>query len=690
MEFKKYSSIENSYRDLYVDKIRTYFPGETFVVQEKVDGCLESRTKIAMADGSTKTITNIVNNKITDLVLGMDENGKIIETPILNHFNNGKTKDWLKIEFSKKGGSRGSPYGIVRCTPNHKFYVNGEYIPAENLRAGNFITHKRSELYLSFIQKEILKGKMLGDGSLVNSSVSFNQKKEHEQYIDYTLELLQNIAGNKQKEQISGYGTTMCRTRTISNIKIQELFSNWFTDKKVVPKITLSPISLAFWYMDDGSLSHHKDQNDRACFATNGFDEESVDNLLNSLSNLGLKGEKYQSKGWIIRLNCDSADKMFTLIAPYIPEVMQYKLPERYRLGSSIFRLEHKAEYKPNLEKQEILSIEKCSDFVSKNKYDIETGTHNFFANGVLVHNSNFAFYTDGKEVKPAKRTMFLEGDAVKQFFHADKIIERYHDKILGVFESILEHVNGAALEISIHGELCGGNYPHPDVEQISGVKGVNSKVYYSPDLEFTVFDIKVNGSYIGVQPMNTVCTLNGVPFCGVLFEGKLDECLAYNNKFPTTIPGMFDLPPIEGNNCEGVVIRTKKSLYCPNGERLLLKNKNEAFNEKNGVGKIKTKRESKPFPEHLVKYRDEIELFITENRLRNVISKTGVPEEKGKVFGVLIKEFNHDIIIDFLKENEDFKELGKSDQKLITNHSNKQACVLIRRNLDNIVDGRF
>ena len=306
------------------------------------------------------------------------------------------------------------------------------------------------------------------------------------------------------------------------------------------------------------------------------------------------------------------------------------------------------------------------------------------------VHGSNFSFYTDGKEVKVAKRKNFLEGDEIKQFFHADTIVEKYKDKILGVFESVKEHVNGAVAEISVHGELCGGNYPHDDVKKNNSVKAIQKGVYYHPDVEFIAFDIKVNGSYIGILPMNTVCVLNGIPFCGVLFEGKLDECLEYSNEFPTTIPNMFDLPSIEGNNCEGVVIRSKSALYAPNGERLILKNKNESFNEKHGVGKVKIKKEAKPFPEHLVKFREEIVSYITENRLRNVISKTGIPEEKNKVFGTLIKEYNHDIIIDFLKENEDLKELEKSEQKLITNKSNQLAASVIRRNLDNIVDGNF
>ena len=306
------------------------------------------------------------------------------------------------------------------------------------------------------------------------------------------------------------------------------------------------------------------------------------------------------------------------------------------------------------------------------------------------IHGSNFSIYTDGKEVQAAKRSKFLSEDELIGFYHCDQIMDRYRNQILGIFESVKEHVNGAVGEIAIFGELCGGNYPHEDIEKNNTVKGVNSQVFYSPNIEFVVFDIKVNGVYIGVTEVNTVCSLNGIPFTGVLFEGKLDECLAYQNEFPTTIPAMFDLPRIEGNLCEGVVIRTKKALYCPNGERLLLKNKNEAFNEKHGVGKVKTKKERKPFPEHLIKYRDEIELFITDNRLRNVISKTGIPENKSKVFSTLIKEFNHDIVIDFLKENEDFKTIDKADQKLITNASNQTACQLIRRNLDNIVDGRF
>ena len=161
MDFKKFTSIENSYRIKEIQSIQINFPGEEFVVQEKIHGCLENRTKITMADGTTKTISEIVNNKIKDNVLGLDVNGKIVETPILNHFINGETENWLKIKFEKNGQDRGKSFGVIRCTPNHKFYIDGEYVKAETLKPGDYITHKRKKLHLSFIQKQVLIGKMM-------------------------------------------------------------------------------------------------------------------------------------------------------------------------------------------------------------------------------------------------------------------------------------------------------------------------------------------------------------------------------------------------------------------------------------------------------------------------------------------------------------------------------------------------
>ena len=113
--FSRFSSIENSYRESTIEEIRNvgFDSAYDWCVLEKAHGCLENRTMISMADGTQEKISNIVKNKITKPVLGVDDNGNIVETPILNHFNNGETDEWLKITF-KRTATRIPQYLISR------------------------------------------------------------------------------------------------------------------------------------------------------------------------------------------------------------------------------------------------------------------------------------------------------------------------------------------------------------------------------------------------------------------------------------------------------------------------------------------------------------------------------------------------------------------------------------------------
>lgn len=46
--------------------------------------------------------------------------------------------------------------------------------------------------------------------------------------------------------------------------------------------------------------------------------------------------------------------------------------------------------------------------------------------------------------------------------------------------------------KIFIYGELFGGEYPHPEVNPVSGVQAIQTGVYYSPRIEYCAFDIAV------------------------------------------------------------------------------------------------------------------------------------------------------------------------------------------------------
>ena len=301
------------------------------------------------------------------------------------------------------------------------------------------------------------------------------------------------------------------------------------------------------------------------------------------------------------------------------------------------------------------------------------------------IHGSNFGFWTDGKEVKCQKKSMFIPED--DNFYHYKRVLERYRTNILDYFQNCKDHVNGTIEELTVYGELCGGAYNHPDVDKVQGIKHVQKEIHYSPEIEFFAFDARVNGVYIDTAPFQAMAVISGVPFIPILFEGTLEECLAYSNEYPTTIPGILGLPAIEGNVCEGNVLKPKNTCHFGNGERVMLKNKNAKFSEK---GKVKKKKESTPLPEHIVKYVEIIRSYVTENRLKNVLSHIGIPENNKKAFGAILSPFNQDIIKDFVKENPDFQELDKADRKKVTSLANKAAADMVRMNFVNILDGEF
>ena len=387
-----------------VDNFRKYSrlfeDGEDVVVTEKINGCVNSLVRISLPNGNRLEMQELINQNYHGEVLGYDfETQRVVITEVKRIYKNGPTNQWIRIAFDRHRAGRGSYFGLLKCTPNHRIFSvsKDSFMEAGQLMVGDTIRLVRSELGLTPIQEQVLMGKMLGDGSYSHNDstgfVSFGHKKDHEDYLAWTEQALGEICGNRQSECVSGYGTTMVRSRTVSSAFIKDLFNDWFReDHKEVPTsiITkLGPIALAFWYMDDGSLCHHKDQEDRALFATNGFSGQSVDNLVLALAKFDIHAIKYNSSGWRLRLNSDDAEKLFLIIAPYIPPIMQYKLPERYR-GHTGWLPSRDNVYKQICIDQQITGIEHIEE--NRQRYDLETGTHNYFANGVLIHNCNARF----------------------------------------------------------------------------------------------------------------------------------------------------------------------------------------------------------------------------------------------------------------------------------------------------------
>jgi len=128
------------------------------------------------------------------------------------------------------------------------------------------------------------------------------------------------------------------------------------------------------------------------------------------------------------------------------------------------------------------------------------------------------------------------------------------------------------------------------------------------------------------------------------------------------------------------------EDLYFRDKSRVAFKNKNKKWEEKTKA----PKKQLKEVNEAIKPIVEEISMYVTENRLRNVLSHIG--EITNKDFGLLNKEFIADVMKDYIEENgnDALNVLAKKDRKLINKNVGKQTAQLIGANFLNILDNEY
>ncbi|MGR3854589.1 RNA ligase, Rnl2 family [Chryseobacterium indologenes] len=297
------------------------------------------------------------------------------------------------------------------------------------------------------------------------------------------------------------------------------------------------------------------------------------------------------------------------------------------------------------------------------------------------VHGANFSFFTDGKEIKIAKRTAFIEKD--EKFFNAHQVLERYRNNVIEVFQKV-KTIHPDVETVVIYGELFGGGYQHKEVESVKDAVKVQKGIEYAPYNEFYAFDIKLNGvTYLDTEVVNQIFEETGFFYAKILFQGSLEEALKFPNVFNSKIPAWLGLPELENNRCEGTIVKTLKTKYFGNGARIILKNKNEKWVEKAKMVKKQAKAVQKQvhFSEKAQEIWEEIQKYATANRLNNVVSKIG--EFEPKMIGKVIGLFAQDILEDFDKDfPAAFMAIEKEEQKRINKKLNSLVIDFIKEEL--------
>lgn len=374
---------------VYVNQLRKNLKAGMF---ENPD-CLHYDTEIPFVDGTHMKIGDIVRNRIQKDVWSFNETTEEWEAKsIVGWVEKEPTESWLSIT-ARGIGTKNGVVGF-KCTPNHQVLTESGWKFAKALTLEDkLVTKYKSVLYGNLLH--FVKALTIGDASIrIRSKNTANIKLRDTNNQDY-VKWKSSILSQALNMKVSGEYYTSEYSIEIALIKM----GNPDRDpNKVFNTESFSWLSLAVWYMDDGSLYRDK----QPCICIPSF-RTDIEVLRKTLEERGLQTSYYSGK--YLRFNADCIDYFFNNVKEYIHPSMYYKLPIKYRGYFKANNFEYTLKYNYVTAPVDILSITTpgVRTLRKPHKYDLTIeGNHNFLAgnpyNGILVHNTTpggkaLAFY---------------------------------------------------------------------------------------------------------------------------------------------------------------------------------------------------------------------------------------------------------------------------------------------------------
>lgn len=187
---------------------------------------------------------------------------------------------------------------------------------------------------LTYTQRQIILGGLLGDGSInINNVFLMTHSYKQKEYLDWKIQALGGLVQAKASKYTRSNGNVQYHAHTIKHPELEELRSIVYPlGKKVVGEWVkeLGLEAIAVWYMDDGSSS----KSQRQCvFCTESFQDEEQNLLIDLLGSYGVEASKltyfdkrYGRERTRLIIGSESTIKLKTILAPYIPACMAYKI----------------------------------------------------------------------------------------------------------------------------------------------------------------------------------------------------------------------------------------------------------------------------------------------------------------------------------------------------------------------------
>jgi nucleoside-diphosphate-sugar epimerase len=363
--------------------------------------CLSGNCPITLADGSTKLLRQLVEEKYSGEVVTVDPttNTRKLAKVIGWHHNNRRGRTMLRVSYKDAHKRKGLLSGPI-VTEDHQILTINGWKEAGNLTDKDIlVTHEPSP---NWKQKALLIGTLLGDSSL-SKPKNGNQRsqlrmghhpKEYE-WLNIKRNILidfgmSNIKLNKHKN----FSTTSSKYLACM-LDLQRQF--YPQKEKIVPRELVweyfSPILVATWYMDDGYVSK-TGSSLNARIATHGFSEEDVEWSAELFSKQGMICACYPVKlkdygtYYELRFTVQGTIKLFEYIRSFVPESMSHKI-DYVDYNELKHTLDNNAV--PFLS-EAVIDKDVCQHPHGVYCLDIE-GTNAFVSSEVVVHNCGPTYY---------------------------------------------------------------------------------------------------------------------------------------------------------------------------------------------------------------------------------------------------------------------------------------------------------
>jgi recombination protein RecA len=371
-------------------------------LREKVGvmfGCFSYGTRVTLADGTQEKIGKIVTQKMPVEVLSYNfETGKVEPHKVVNWFNNGKTERFLQFTALKPTGNGKSQFA---ATENHLIRTPDGWREAQELQVGDEVL-LAAEYRLSDFQMEVIRGSLMGDGCLSKkarrklqhplSGVRFRMGHGAAQsdYLDWKVSLLGNIPVSRTINEKGAVFADLTPLVELAGLR-DEMYVGRRKELSWDYLKSLTPLSLAIWYMDDGHLDIRDEAQTsaRIQICVQAMTPESRERLVQYLRDtwdLDVSLREVRGKS-VVTFPKIAAEEFQELICSYVHTSMEYKLLPRYRGNFSVIPVFE--EVSRELVPSPIVDIHVKPPTRSMNRYDLEVeGNHNYFVDGVMVHNS--------------------------------------------------------------------------------------------------------------------------------------------------------------------------------------------------------------------------------------------------------------------------------------------------------------